>query len=498
MYKDRIKKWNLDKKTKEEEAWAILRKQMRREAAGKESAFRVRGKAVTIDDVLRYFKRKGILDPETRPQPPGPPTPPAIECWTPLPSPNPESAFMLEIEGRGVDWPDFGGVESSGVQACALGSPQSGGILGSLDVNQTRQILFSDPEIQSFEIPSSPLPPQSLVVLEKVFASITIYFSGAFDGGLFKTDDDGYLIHSTNEVIEGSGPVDFYNLCAIGITLMVSNRFREGRRFFSKALSITKMMLRNQHPRTLDYVFCSLSVLRSEGYNEMAILLRTYMRDITALIFADEHPWRQLFSQLAVMEESQFQFALTEACRCIQNTFANILGQFHRTALSSHLEFLRIVENRSNAFQLLHDLFIRGEQELGKFDEKIVEIKYQFAVALYENGEYAEAIEILEEVLVRCKKLEGFAFTVCDSLDTIASSRHLLGRHEENDELRLREAIGRIEEVVGRDHAYVLSIKTRQETRLRKLGRATEAAEVQAEVNEALGPDDIELESNYP
>ncbi|PMD59823.1 uncharacterized protein K444DRAFT_529152, partial [Hyaloscypha bicolor E] len=60
MYKDRIKKWNLDKKTKEEEAWAMLRKQMQREAAGKESAFRVRGKAATIDDVLRYFKRKGI------------------------------------------------------------------------------------------------------------------------------------------------------------------------------------------------------------------------------------------------------------------------------------------------------------------------------------------------------------------------------------------------------------------------------------------------------
>lgn len=64
MYKSRIKKWNLDKKTKEGEAWAILRMKMHRDAAGKESAFRVRGRTVIVDDVLRYFKRKGILNPE--------------------------------------------------------------------------------------------------------------------------------------------------------------------------------------------------------------------------------------------------------------------------------------------------------------------------------------------------------------------------------------------------------------------------------------------------
>jgi hypothetical protein len=105
MYKDRIKKWNLDKKIKEEEAWAMLRKQMQREAAGKESAFRVRGKAVMINDVLRYFKRKGILNPEARPQLPGPSTTPlAIECWTPVPSPNSESAFILDIGERGANW----------------------------------------------------------------------------------------------------------------------------------------------------------------------------------------------------------------------------------------------------------------------------------------------------------------------------------------------------------------------------------------------------------
>jgi hypothetical protein len=284
MYKDRIKKRNLDKKTKEEEAWAILRKQMQREAAGRESAFRVRGKAVTIDDVLRYFKRKGILDPEARPQPPGPPTPPAIECWTPVPSPNPEFASILEIEERGTCWPEFRGVELSGVQPFALSSLQGSGILGSLNVNQTRQILFSNPEIQSFEIPPSPLPPQSLLVPEKLFASITTYLGGAFDGGLFKTNDEGYLINSTNETIEGSHPTNFYDLCLSGVQFMNANSFVEGRRCFSKALSITNNLLRSQHPRTLDYVFYSLLYIRHYGYNHIDTLLRTHIRDVATLL----------------------------------------------------------------------------------------------------------------------------------------------------------------------------------------------------------------------
>jgi tetratricopeptide (TPR) repeat protein len=492
MYKDRIKKWNLDKKTKEEEAWALLRKKTQREAAGKESTFRVRGKMVTIDDVLRYFKRKGILNPEAQSQPPGPPTPPAIECWTPVTSPNQGFASVLEIEERGANWLEFRGAEPSDVPSFALGSTQGSGIPGYLNVNQTRRIMFTSPEIQSFDIASSPLPPQSLLMPEKLFASITAYLGGAFDGGLFKPNNKGYLVSSINKTIEGSHPGNFHDLCSSGVELMNSNSFVEGRRFFSKASSIISNLLRSQHPRTLEYVFYSLFRMGSHGYNQMSTLLRTHMRDIATLLFAEGHPWRQLFSQIADIEESHLQFALIEACRCICDTFANSLGQFHPTVLLSYTEFL----SRLNDAQLLHDLLIRGEQELGKFDKRIVDIKYSYGLALYSHGQYAEAIEVLEEVLVRCKELGGQEYMVANSLDVIAQGGYFLGRHEENDVFRLQEAIRIIEAIASKFDSNVLLMKIYLEKRLRKLGRDAEAAEVQAEMNEALGPDDIELESN--
>jgi hypothetical protein len=103
MYKDKIKKWNLDKKTKETEARAILRMKTQRAAIGKDSVFRIRGKTVTIDDVLRYFKRKGIVNPEVEPQTAEASISIAIECWTPPPTPKPGSAAAQQPGELGVD-----------------------------------------------------------------------------------------------------------------------------------------------------------------------------------------------------------------------------------------------------------------------------------------------------------------------------------------------------------------------------------------------------------
>ncbi|KAN0092365.1 hypothetical protein V8E51_018212 [Hyaloscypha variabilis] len=495
MYKARIKKWNLDKKTKEAEAWALLRKKLQREAVGKESAFRVRGKTVTIDDVLRYFKRKGILDPETQTRAAGPPTPPAIECWTPVPSPNPELASVLEIEETGSNWFEFPGAEQIGIQSFAPGSPLGSSMLGFLNVNQTRQILFSDPEIQSFEIPSSPLPPQSFLIPEKLFACITTYFRGAFDSGFFETNNAGFLIRTADKTIKNSHPVDFYNLCYSGVDLMNLESYAEGRRFFSKASSLSKGLLRSQHPRTLENVFGSLIFVRNNGYNQVATLLQTHMQGTASLLLVDGHPWRQLFSQLAKIEEWQFEFVLIEAWRCICDTFTNSLGEFHPTALLSNVEFQRLKSTSSDP-QILHNLLVRGEQELGEFDERVVDIQYNYGVSLYENDRYAEAREALEEVLVRCEGRERLKFRVANSLDLIVECGYLLGCYEENDEFRFREAIRELEAGYGKSDAALLTLKTYQERRLRWLGREAEAAELHAEWIEALGPDDIELESN--
>lgn len=87
MYQRKIAQWGLDKKHKAPEMRAILRLARQREAAGQESIFRIRGRRTDIEEVYRYFKRKGEdpakLDVRESPIPstitvetPSPPLPP--------------------------------------------------------------------------------------------------------------------------------------------------------------------------------------------------------------------------------------------------------------------------------------------------------------------------------------------------------------------------------------------------------------------------------------
>jgi hypothetical protein len=219
------------------------------------------------------------------------------------------------------------------------------------------------------------------------------------------------------------------------------------------------------------------------------------MQGATSLLLVDGHPWRQLFSHLAKIEEWQFEFVLMEACRCICDTFTSSLGEFHPTTLLYNVDF-QTLKSTSSDPQLLQSLLVRGEQELGEFDQRIVDLQFYYGVSLYENRQYAEAREVMEEVLVRCEEHNRLKFMVANSLHCIADCGYYLGRHEENDEFRLREAIRELEAVCGKSNPGLLNLKGYQERRLRRLGREAEAAELHAELIEGLGPDDIELESN--
>ena len=86
MYKRRIKQWGLDKNNKDGEMRAITCKTKERLDQGKRSKIRVRGKAVDDEEVVRYWRRKGIstddvIDHRTASVLPG-----AVEIVTPVPS----------------------------------------------------------------------------------------------------------------------------------------------------------------------------------------------------------------------------------------------------------------------------------------------------------------------------------------------------------------------------------------------------------------------------
>src|SRR2546421_6564796 len=99
MYKSHITKWKLDKKNKEHEIMALVRKKTQRDAVGKGTACYIRGRPVDLEDAYRYLKRRKIsindaIDNSAT-------TPPDLRCYTPeaVPLP-PTSPMALEAPER--------------------------------------------------------------------------------------------------------------------------------------------------------------------------------------------------------------------------------------------------------------------------------------------------------------------------------------------------------------------------------------------------------------
>ena len=98
MYKTRIKQWGLDKKHKENEMRAIVRKTKTLGSQGKSATFRVRGRPIDYEDVVSYFKRKNVRLEDVITQRTGSKTPEVVEHFITVPSPitTPESIAIPE------------------------------------------------------------------------------------------------------------------------------------------------------------------------------------------------------------------------------------------------------------------------------------------------------------------------------------------------------------------------------------------------------------------
>jgi hypothetical protein len=65
MLKRRIKKWDLDRNHKQADMLCALGIAYERESQGKKTAFLIRGRVVSFEEVQHYFRRKGVRDPRS-------------------------------------------------------------------------------------------------------------------------------------------------------------------------------------------------------------------------------------------------------------------------------------------------------------------------------------------------------------------------------------------------------------------------------------------------
>ena len=126
-------------------------------------------------------------------------TPEAVKCWTPSPSPKPNQLVEEDRGTRDVfqsSLPSFDDVPLNMEAWMSNEASMTGGNHqpGNMTLEQMRCLLSFSPEILTFEMPRSPLPPQSLLVPEQLFFNIKAYFNSSFSTGRFFSNDEGSLV----------------------------------------------------------------------------------------------------------------------------------------------------------------------------------------------------------------------------------------------------------------------------------------------------------------
>ncbi|PVH81966.1 hypothetical protein DL98DRAFT_514339 [Cadophora sp. DSE1049] len=535
MYKSRLKQWGFEKKHKESDMVGILHKKNQRDAIGKKSSFRVRGRDVTMEEVFLYFTRKGRGLPKIK-IPATAATPPDISCWTPSPVSSPVStphdtpgsslvngSKSTSAGSRSSGSPSLNTPETNeddieinrsddGLSAGdrflsrALSSDISDAAMVSTTWTPASPFLDHDFVIQlhSDDIDSffckrsgvlhSPSPPRTLLVSENMLHSIKAYFENSCRNMIL--DENGALLAPTGAKVNNDLCNDFDSYCFSATMFIEKGLYVESRRALSKASALIEPILRAEHPRTFA---CFLEVfihLLQTGLPEVANVMRNFIQGMAARVTHPDQPWGKICRLIGALDSECLEQAMGQFWKCSSDTFENELGTFNRLAVSVRLDYIKRVFGNTNYLEeerLLRDLLVQSGNSFEGYTPRVM---LNLAHNLNRQGRHNEAEEIGHQVLSLIKENEArgqFIVEKIDSLKLISRSQHSQ-KKELAAERTLRQAISMVVGEWGWKHSWAPEFMLVLEGWLRGWGREEDANVVRAEIDALMGRDEIDEE----
>jgi hypothetical protein len=497
MYKDRIKKWGLDKKNKERDMVAILRKKTARDAVGKESSFRVRGQPVTMDDVLHYFKRKkGTQDMGIS----AATTPSDISCWTPSPS----RVHMPQPIDNGIQV-----VPDSSRAFCDTFQPFASAYSDVYaDVSGDRRMIMSpfivDRHIaraasNHARIPRSLSPPPTLLAPELLLSRIKIYFEGSFESGTWTTNESGYIDNITSPGTKLSvHPNDFLDYIWISLGLVQMGSLVEFRRVLSKAFNLVQEILRAEHPITLCCLLVAIFDLLREGHPEIVSLLRSYINKMAKNTIGSGNPWGEICRLMGMLEGESLEQALVQCWKCMHDTFKHSLGQFNPSTIYVFTKLNQLTLNLLEEERVLRELLVQAEHAAGVSNSFLILIMHSFGRNLGYQGKYPEAEELGRQILGRTEDTKPHTLRLVHKVEALELIAWMQYYQKKNDqaEKTMREVIEIIVDGWGLTDPWAINTMIKLEQWLWSWGRDEDAENLKVYREGLIGKDEIDEQSD--
>ena len=342
MYKTHIKQWGLDKKNKEQEMRAIVRKTNNLKDQGQTATFRVRGRLVDHKDVIRYWERKGISITDVVAQRSNSKTPEAVRCFA----------------------------------------------------------------SSSCSSPSSPLmTPESIAVPERILVSIRDYFTGSFENGTWFTTDPRLPCEST-KAQENSfhALTSFYESSRTACGLFNMNCTQEAGQMLISATSKIKDILLAEHPQTLADFFDLVIGIFQQRRNEVALAILRQVSALARIVLGGRHPLYVICGSLASLHASDLQKVIVKCCASMSDHFERLVGPMHRSTLVSRGSFLNAIafeKDDSHEILLLRELLGKCEATLGYLDVRTLRIYSDLAYLYFCKFDYVEALKVSRDIVAR-------------------------------------------------------------------------------------------------
>jgi hypothetical protein len=331
----------------------------------------------------------------------------------------------------------------------------------------------------------SPSPPQALLVSEKLFYNIRVYFEGTCQNMIL--DDRGALL-TPNDLCN-----DFDSYCFTATMLKEKGLHVEFRRALSKAFDLIEQILRAEHPRTLA---CFLEVfihLIQTGLPDVTSSLRYFIKEMSAKATKKGYPWGQICWLLGELDSESLGQAMAQIWKCTTDTFDSELGTFSRLAVSVRLDYIKRVYGITNCPEeerLLRDLLAQFE---GIPRPPPPRVMLNLAHNLNRQGRHSEAEGMALEVFSLLQEHE--IVERIEFLKIVSRSQFNQGKTLPAEQT-MRRAIQMIVDQWGKQHSWVPEFMNVLEGWLRGWGREEDANTLRGEIEELMGKDEIDEQPN--
>ena len=504
MYKYRINKWGFDKNCKASQMHAIARKKLERDAVGKASSFRIRGRQIEFEEVRRHLREKSHYSLETvavRGKYLRSATPSEIEVLTPEPS----------ITSLSSDAAHF--VDSAPMTVAETGlTPSHQKSRNFWLKKDSARPSYDLVRRQSFWVNNnlrrlsslgriSPLmePPRHLAIPERLFFGIKTLLQSSWDRDLWSTNEQGYLV--SRKDAHGLGPAEkaifsFLDYSVTAMCLFKRKLFVEARELLSKACETCNDIIKEEHARTIPIIFLMYSRLAREGYGAAAIKVLEHLKSVAMMTTSPTPAFGQLMENLLLVDQNVEEVYFT-AWRCSEDIFEQHLETFHRTWLESHIEYIEQIGLRSGwraAESLLRPLLAQCEQLCGRSDPRCQEILYKLAWNLFFQEKFDEAEKLGQIILRYASRSQGDgidATWTLRALHIISAAQYSQCKNNQA-EASLRRCIDLAANFYGEQDPTTIRRSLRLENWLLSWGRREEASTLAAKRAQILSPAEME------